>query len=76
MSAIDSVMNAVLKKSEEMPSNSKTVSGYDFNCATVDYHKLLRSYSTAGFQATNFGKAIDEIEKMVSVLNDINEKCI
>lgn len=54
-----------------MPSNSASlegsskVSGYDFNNG-VDYNKILNSYLTTGFQATNFGKAIQEINKMVS----------
>ncbi|XP_037079012.1 probable deoxyhypusine synthase [Pollicipes pollicipes] len=41
------------------------VQGYDFN-EGVDYHKLLRSYATSGFQATNFGLAVDEINKMLA----------
>lgn len=53
-----------------MPSDSKSiegniqVSGYDFN-EGLDYHKVLGSYLTTGFQATNFGKAVEEINKMV-----------
>ena len=57
--------NAVLLKSEEMPQDSVLVSGYDFN-EGIDYHKLLQTYATSGFQATNFGKAVIEINKMVS----------
>ncbi|KAJ6642055.1 putative deoxyhypusine synthase [Pseudolycoriella hygida] len=53
-----------------MPSNcaqlegSSPVSGYDFN-EGVNYEKILSSYLTTGFQATNFGKAVQEINKML-----------
>ncbi len=43
------------------------VSGYDFN-EGIDHHKLLQSFRTSGFQATNFGRAVEEINKMVSDL--------
>ena len=43
------------------------VKGYDFNDG-IDYHKLLQSYRTSGFQATNFGIAVEVINKMVRVL--------
>ena len=56
---------AVLVQSQEMPADSVKVQGYDFNQG-VDYHKLLKSYTTSGFQATNFGLAVEEINKMVS----------
>ena len=39
--------------------------GYDFNQG-VDYHALLQSYKYSGFQATNFGLAVEEINKMIS----------
>lgn len=62
-----------------MPSNSASlegsyqVSGYDFNNG-VHYDKILGSYLKTGFQATNFGKAVQEINKMVNVLPDMNFK--
>jgi len=43
---------AVMVKSEEMP-------------AGADHHKLLQSYKVSGFQATNFGLAVEEINKMI-----------
>ena len=64
MAAPQSAANAVLLKSEEMPKDSVLVSGYDFN-EGIDHHKLLQTYLTSGFQATNFGKAVSEINKMV-----------
>ena len=62
----DLAAEAVLVKSESMPAGSEKVSGYDFN-EGVDHHKLLRSFRTSGFQATNLGLAIDEINKMVRI---------
>ncbi|XP_070531849.1 deoxyhypusine synthase-like isoform X2 [Ptychodera flava] len=55
---------AVLVKSAEMPRDSVKVKGYDFNDG-IDYHALLESYKTSGFQATNFGLAVEEINKML-----------
>ena len=57
---------AVLVQSVEMPADSVKVKGYDFNQG-VDYHKILQSYLTSGFQATNFGLVVEEINKMVSI---------
>eukprot|EP00038_Savillea_parva_P030837 m.80652 g.80652 ORF g.80652 m.80652 type:complete len:382 (-) comp9367_c0_seq1:1795-2940(-) len=54
---------AVLVDSEPMPAGSVTVEGYDFN-EGVDYHKLLQSYLRTGYQATNFGRAVEEIQRM------------
>ena len=39
-------------------------SGYDFNKG-IDHHALLESFRVSGFQATNFGLAVEEINKMV-----------
>ncbi len=40
------------------------IRGYDLNNG-LDYEKLLKSYLNTGFQATNFGKAVNEINRMV-----------
>lgn len=56
---------AVMVKSEEMPAGSEKVSGYDFNQG-VNHHSLLQSYKYSGFQATNFGLAVEEINKMIA----------
>ncbi|XP_022094656.1 deoxyhypusine synthase-like [Acanthaster planci] len=58
------VADAVFVPSEDMPANSVPVRGYDFNQG-IDYHKLMQSYRTSGFQATNFGLAVEEINKML-----------
>jgi len=57
--------DAVMVASEPMPAGSVEVRGYDFN-EGVDYSRLLDSYLTSGFQATNFGLAVQEIRRMVS----------
>ncbi|XP_041481849.1 deoxyhypusine synthase-like [Lytechinus variegatus] len=61
----DVATSAVLVQSSEMPEGSVKVKGYDFN-EGIDYHKLLQSFKTCGFQATNLGLAIEEIQKMIS----------
>eukprot|EP00441_Pelagodinium_beii_P025210 CAMPEP_0197655454 /NCGR_PEP_ID=MMETSP1338-20131121/39464_1 /TAXON_ID=43686 ORGANISM="Pelagodinium beii, Strain RCC1491" /NCGR_SAMPLE_ID=MMETSP1338 /ASSEMBLY_ACC=CAM_ASM_000754 /LENGTH=403 /DNA_ID=CAMNT_0043231103 /DNA_START=13 /DNA_END=1224 /DNA_ORIENTATION=+ len=52
----------VLAASEKL--SSPTVVGYDFNKG-VDFSAVLDAYVTTGFQATNFGKAVEEIERML-----------
>ena len=61
---------AVLVKSEEMPKGSMTVRGYDFDESRgqVDYHALLQSYRLSGFQAMNFGLAVEQVSLMVCTL--------
>lgn len=61
------VKDAVLASSEPVAVDSLEIRGYDFNDG-VDYHALLDSYKRTGFQATNFGKAVEEINKMVRAL--------
>ena len=41
------------------------VAGYDFNRG-INYSELLKSFLTSGFQATNFGLAVEQIEQMVT----------
>eukprot|EP00055_Hartaetosiga_balthica_P016446 m.104232 g.104232 ORF g.104232 m.104232 type:complete len:394 (+) comp9107_c0_seq3:84-1265(+) len=61
---------AVLLRSEPMPKDSIPVKGYDFNNGP-DVDALLKTYLTSGFQATNFGLAINEINDMLNwTLND------
>nr|XP_022322468.1 deoxyhypusine synthase-like isoform X1 [Crassostrea virginica] len=56
--------DAVLVKSEKISEGAETVEGYDFNNG-VNYHKLLQSYARSGFQASNFGNAVQQINKMI-----------
>ena len=62
-----SAVEAVLVKSAGMPAGAATVRGYDFNNG-VDYQELFRTFTQTGFQATSVGRAIEEINKMVSWL--------
>lgn len=55
---------AVLKHSSGLPPESAQVRGYDFNRG-VDYRALLQAYGTIGFQATNFGRAVQQVNAMV-----------
>ncbi|CAN8077225.1 unnamed protein product [Agarophyton chilense] len=57
---------AVLQQSEQLPHNTPLVRGYDFSEDTVDYDALLESYKQSGFQATNFGIAVDIINDMIA----------
>ena len=63
------VQEAVLVKSDPMPPEFSTlVKGYEFQRGkAVDYHALLQSFRTSGFQATNFGLAVEQITKMVGI---------
>lgn len=56
--------DAVLVTSSKLPDDTPTVQGYDWNNG-IDYDRLLDTYVNTGFQATNFGKAVIEIDKMV-----------
>lgn len=65
----ESVTQNLFVKSTPHPEEFTTkVEGYQFckpGAGDVDYHALLRSYRTSGFQATNFGLAVEEINRMV-----------
>lgn len=63
-------VDAVLVHSEAMPEGSETVKGYDFNQG-VDHHELLKTFRYSGFQATNFGLAVEEINKMVHIIRNM-----
>lgn len=65
-----SVKAAVLKESAEMSKDTPIVQGYDFNKG-IDYNDLLESFGKCGFQATNFGHAVDEINKMLKDRQDV-----
>jgi deoxyhypusine synthase len=41
-----------------------SIKGYDFNSG-VDYDKLIKSFSSTGFQASHLSKAIEIIQKMI-----------
>ena len=56
--------SAVLVKSGDLPVEPVEVKGYDFNDG-IDYGRVLKSFATTGFQATHFGRAVNEINRMV-----------
>ncbi|XP_062966291.1 deoxyhypusine synthase isoform X3 [Cynocephalus volans] len=58
---------AVLKHSSALPPESVQVRGYDFSRG-VNYRALLEAFGTTGFQATNFGRAVQQVNAMVDVL--------
>lgn len=70
---IQKSIDIVLKPSNSTSATSSAtpldglqeIKGYDLNKG-LNYEDLLASYRTIGFQATNFSKAVDEINRMVS----------
>lgn len=62
---LDSARSAVFKASESPEGFCMKIEGYDFNRG-VDYRELLKSMVSTGFQASNFGDAIDIVNQMVS----------
>jgi len=52
----------VLRESQE-PKNYTPIKGYEFN-DKLNYDKLINSFLTTGFQATNLAKAIEIVNKM------------
>lgn len=56
--------DAVMQQSERLPEGTPVVRGYDWNRG-IHYDELMASYKNTGFQATNFGKAVDEINRML-----------
>lgn len=60
---------AVLKKTcDDRLYLKEQVRGYDWS-EGVNYEKLLKTYLHSGFQATNFGLAVEEIHRMIECRN-------
>ena len=53
----------ILRSPKKETKASVEIKGYDFNNG-VDYDKIIDSYFTTGFQATNLAEAIEIIKKM------------
>ncbi|XP_016425468.1 deoxyhypusine synthase [Sinocyclocheilus rhinocerous] len=67
--------DAVLKESIALPEDMPQIRGYDFNRG-VDHRALLQSFLSTGFQASNFGLAVQEINKMIEKrLEPVQEGC-
>lgn len=62
----ETARSAVFQESRVLPTDAKVVRGYDFNRG-VSYGELLKTYEASGFQATNFGRAVNEINKMLEL---------
>lgn len=56
--------DAVLCESEQLPKDTPIIKGFEWNNG-INHEALLNSYLYSGFQASNFGKAVQEINKMV-----------
>ncbi|QQG38936.1 MAG: deoxyhypusine synthase [Candidatus Woesearchaeota archaeon] len=52
----------ILRKSEE--AKGTVIKGYNFGNG-VNYEEIIKSYKSTGFQASNFSKAIDIVNKMI-----------
>uniref|UniRef100_A0A8C1EDT1 Uncharacterized protein n=1 Tax=Cyprinus carpio carpio TaxID=630221 RepID=A0A8C1EDT1_CYPCA len=55
--------DAVLKESIALPEDMPQIRGYDFNRG-MDHRALLQSFLSTAFQASRFGLAVQEINKM------------
>uniref|UniRef100_A0A182PRZ2 Trafficking protein particle complex subunit 2-like protein n=1 Tax=Anopheles epiroticus TaxID=199890 RepID=A0A182PRZ2_9DIPT len=56
---------AVLQESSKLPEDTPKVRGYDWN-EGYSYERLFSTYVHSGFQATNLGQAIEEVNKMLA----------
>jgi deoxyhypusine synthase len=72
-SAPTTVVNAVFKKSDPMPTETEIAKGYNFD-AGLDYEALMHSYSRIGYQASHFGQAVDIVNQMIE-WNEDGTKC-
>ncbi|MED6222553.1 hypothetical protein PIB30_065514 [Stylosanthes scabra] len=77
---LSSVYSTVFKESENLEGKCTKIEGYDFNQG-VNYHQLLKSMVTTGFQASNLGDAIQLTNQMLDwrlsdepVADDCNEQ--
>ena len=55
---------AVLGASGDVPADTPTIRGWDF-CHGRDLDGIMGSMIHTGFQATSFGQAIEEVNRMV-----------
>lgn len=63
---IEDVRSAVFKHSESLEGSCAKIQGYDFNDG-INYTQILKSLLSTGFQASNFGDAIEIVNEMVLV---------
>ncbi|KJP85148.1 deoxyhypusine synthase [Plasmodium fragile] len=63
-SGIEDAKSSVFVKSNKIPENTDIVEGINFE-KEVNLHEFVNQYKYMGFQATNMGIGIDEINKMI-----------
>ena len=63
-SVADAATAAVFRATTADVSSFPVVTGYDFNSG-VDYERLMASFLTTGFQATNLGLAVQVVRDML-----------
>lgn len=56
--------HSIYRQTVPIPEDTPKVQGYDFNRG-VDHRALLQAFYNTGFQATRFGLAVQQINKMV-----------
>lgn len=57
-------VEAAFKSSINLPESTPKVEGYDFSRG-IDCEAILQSLATTGFQASNYGRAVEHVNKMV-----------
>lgn len=73
MDAYEREFASVFRDTDPIPDDTPQVKGYDFNQG-INYKDLLGSYIHTGFQATNVGLAIDQINQMIQKRKEPLEK--
>ncbi|VUZ98411.1 deoxyhypusine synthase, putative [Plasmodium vivax] len=63
-SGIEDAKSSVFVKSNKIPENTDVVKGINFE-EEVNLHQFVNQYKYMGFQATNLGIGIDEVNKMI-----------
>ncbi|MBA0749859.1 hypothetical protein Gogos_003737 [Gossypium gossypioides] len=61
---VNSVRSTVFKDSDSLEGTCTRIEGYDFNQG-VNYSRLLKSMFSTGFQASNFGEAVEIVNEML-----------
>ncbi|CAJ0605771.1 unnamed protein product [Cylicocyclus nassatus] len=58
-------MLSQMDTSPKVPKGAKRIHGYNFDDG-LNYSKLMKSYLSTGFQASNLGKAMQEVNNMLN----------
>jgi len=68
MDSEENSRSAILRESAKIEGT--VIKGYDFD-EGVDYDKLIKSFSSTGFQASHLSRAIEIVNKMIEVKSKI-----